>query len=129
MSPRAISSQASSVCGSPWRKSRSTSLARWASKPQTSTHSASEDLPRPQPFTQADVEAPSRLTGLPKEARRDGQPDVLPPTEVVFTEVITDADGRKRVRKERRGLRGITDEMRHFAKDWNFSEAINTLGL
>jgi hypothetical protein len=46
---------------------------------------------------------------------------VLSPTEVV----ITRADGRKEIR----GLRGITDETRQFARNWNFSEAIDTLGL
>jgi hypothetical protein len=76
-------------------------------------------LPRPSPFTQADIKARSRLTGLPKDA---GQPEEVPsPIEVV----ITRADGRKEIR----GLCGITDEMRQFAGNWNFSAAIDTLEL
>jgi hypothetical protein len=88
-------------------------------------------LPRPSPFTQADIEARSRLTGLPKfaAAKGDVQPEDVFPTEVAFTKVITEADGSKRVRKEIRGRRGITDEMRHVARNWNFSAAIDTLGV
>ena len=83
-------------------------------------------MPRPSPFTQADVKARSRLTGLRKEAGQSE--DVLPPPEVVRPEVIT-ANGRKTIRRERRVLGGITDEMRHYARNWDFSEAITTLGV
>jgi hypothetical protein len=88
-------------------------------------------LPRPSPLTQADIKARSQLTGLPKfaAAKGDVQPKDLFQTEVAFTKVMTEADGSKRVRKEIRGLGRITDEMRQFAGNWNFSAAIDTLGL
>jgi hypothetical protein len=53
-------------------------------------------VPRPSPFTQADIKARSRLTGLPKDA---GQPEEVP------------------------------SPMRRGARGWDFSAAIDTLGL
>jgi hypothetical protein len=95
-------------------------------------------LPRPDPFTQADIEARSQLTGLPKiadpkpvrstakELFADIKPeDVLSPTEVR----IIEAEVQKEIDKEIRELCGITDKMRHLARNWNFSPAIDTLGV
>src|SRR5262249_41257159 len=135
MSPRAILSQASSVCGSRWRKSRTTSLARWASPPPKCIRSGNKRMPRPSPFTQADIEARRRLTGLPKEApsaAKGDEPaddirpeDVLTPTEM--RALKTEAEQERY--NEITGRNRITDEMRHVARNWDFSAALDTLGL
>src|SRR5262245_11422070 len=104
MSLRAISSRASSVCESQWRRSRSTSVARWASKTQNSTHSGSEDLPRPKPFTQANIEDRSRLTGLPKFARPAAKGDVQPEDVLTSTEIASiEAEVKEEIFKELTG--------------------------
>jgi hypothetical protein len=87
-------------------------------------------LPRPSPFTQADIEDRRLLTGLPKFARPaakgDVQPeDVLTPTEIASIE----AEVKEEIFKELTERPGITDEMRHVARNWNFSAAIEILGV
>ena len=57
-------------------------------------------MPRPSPFTQADIDARSRLTGLPVDAETERLPEG-----------------------------GITPIMRRWAACWNFSAAIDTLGV
>jgi len=57
-------------------------------------------MPRPSPFTQADIEGRSRLTGLPVDAEADTLPEG-----------------------------GITPTMRLWAACWDFSAAMDTLGV
>jgi hypothetical protein len=87
-------------------------------------------MPHPSPFTQADIEARSRLTGLPKFARPaakgDVQPeDVLTPTEIASIE----AEVQKEIFEELTEVPGITPTMLNVARNWDFSAAIDTLGL
>jgi hypothetical protein len=87
-------------------------------------------MPRPSPFTQADIEAGSRLTGLPRTAHPAVKGDVRPEDVLAPTEVNTiQAEVQEEINRELTECPGITPAMRRWAACWDFSAAMDTLGL
>jgi hypothetical protein len=87
-------------------------------------------VPRPSPFTQADIKARSRLTGLPKNACPTAKGDVQPGAVLTPSEVQTiKAEVQEEIYRKLTEYPGITPAMRRWAACWDFSEAMDTLGL
>src|SRR5262249_54280760 len=87
-------------------------------------------MPRPSPSTQDDIKDRRRLTGLPKFARPAAKGDVQPEDVLTPAEMRTlKTEVEQEIYNEITGRNRITDEMRHFARNWDFSAALDTLGL